>query len=134
MGNKAQQAVMSNVWFAARRHRERETSIRSEARLPGEFQLRQWRRPGHHRGHRAHGGPWRGDPGAAQDQESPELLPRLAVSPPMEANRGPVHQIASRREHAQAEQVSHHPDFAHLLLLEGSSLPLLCTIESARVE
>ena len=40
-----------------------------------------------------------------EDPQSPGILPRLAVPPPVEGDRGRVHQIAARREHAQKEQV-----------------------------
>ena len=40
---------------------------------------------------------------AAQNQEGAELLPRLAVPPALEADRGGVHPVAARGKHAQAE-------------------------------
>lgn len=46
-----------------------------------------------------------GDDGAAEDQEGTEFLQGLALSQALEANSGAVHQITSRREHAQTEQV-----------------------------
>ena len=45
------------------------------------------------------------DTGTSEDQEGPKLLQGLALSQTLETNSGAIHQITTRREHAQAEQV-----------------------------
>lgn len=59
----------------------------------------------------------RGSRRLAQDTQSAGLLSRLAVPAPLEGHRRRVHQVAARREHAQAEQVN----------TAVSSLPIMTT-------
>jgi hypothetical protein len=56
-----------------------------------------------------------GDAGTPEDQEGTEFLQGLALSQALEANSGTVHQITSRREHAQTEQVKISLGKIHIL-------------------
>ena len=86
-------------------HRRKRWSPRRRGISPGSVPQRRdaGRRPSWVRlPHRQRGGIGRPE----EDPKSAGLLPRMALPTPMESHRRGVHQIPSRREHAQKEQVT----------------------------